>query len=146
MKKFTFIFVTLVLLNLIAVGCTQQNLKLQQKSSKYAGAKKTARKYTVPKQKYKAKGIASWYGKRFHRKKTSNGEKYDMYAMTAAHPTLPINSYARVKNLQNGRYVVVRINDRGPYFRRRIIDLSYAAARKLGLLSNGLAMVEVEAV
>ena len=92
---------------------------------------------------YFARGLASWYGRRFHGKPTSSGEPYDMYAMTAAHKTLPIPSYARVTNLDNGRSIVVRINDRGPFHPDRIIDLSYTAAYKLDLLGN-VGMVEVE--
>jgi len=87
-------------------------------------------------------GIASWYGVPFHGRRASNGERYDMNAMTAAHPTMPLPSYARVKNLANGREVVVRVIDRGPFRKGRVIDLSRAAARKLRL--NGLGMVEVE--
>jgi len=90
-------------------------------------------------------GLASWYGKKFHGHPTSSGEIYDMYAMTAAHATMPIPSYARVRNPANGREVIVRVNDRGPFHKGRIIDLSYTAALKLGLL-NGVAMVEVERI
>lgn len=93
---------------------------------------------------YKARGLASFYSKRHHHHKTSNGERYNMYAMTAAHPTLPFNTRVRVKNVKNGRTVVVRINDRGPFYSTRIIDLSYAAARRLGITS--FAMVEIQAV
>ena len=95
---------------------------------------------------YKARGIATWYGRRYHGKQTSSGERYDMYAMTAAHPTLPIPSYARVTHLANGKSVVVRINDRGPFVDGRVIDLSYTAAYKLGVLGGGSAMVEVESI
>jgi rare lipoprotein A len=95
---------------------------------------------------FKQRGIASWYGKKFHGQPTSSGEKYDMYAMTAAHPTLPIPSYARVTNLANQKSVVVRINDRGPFLHERVIDLSYTAAFKLGIVSNGSAEVEVESL
>jgi rare lipoprotein A len=95
---------------------------------------------------YKARGMASWYGKRYHGQPTSSGELYDMYAMTAAHPTLPIPSFARVTNLRNARSVVVRINDRGPFHGDRLIDLSYAAAYKLGIVASGHDLVEVEAV
>jgi rare lipoprotein A len=95
---------------------------------------------------YRERGTASWYGRRFHGQLTSSGERYDMYKMTAAHTTLPIPSYARVTNLKNGRSVVVRINDRGPFHSGRIIDLSYAAAAKLGYVNAGSAQVEVEAV
>ena len=91
-------------------------------------------------------GVGSWYGRRFHGAPTSSGEPYDMYAMTAAHPTLPIPSYVRVTNLANGRSVVVRVNDRGPFHSDRIIDLSYTAAWKLGYVEVGSARVEVESV
>ena len=95
---------------------------------------------------YRERGIASWYGKKFHGRRTSSGEPYDMYAMTAAHKTLPLPCYVRVRNLQNGRSVVVRVNDRGPFLHNRLIDLSYAAAAKLGILGTGTGVVEVEAV
>lgn len=95
---------------------------------------------------YVAEGIASWYGRKFHGKPTSSGEPYDMYAMTAAHPTLPIPSYARVTNLQNGKSVIVRINDRGPFHSDRLIDLSYTAAYKLGLVQSGSGRVRVESI
>ncbi len=95
---------------------------------------------------YQKKGIASWYGKKFHGKKTSNGEVYDMYAMTAAHKTLPIPCYVRVTNLKNQRSVVLRVNDRGPFHENRIIDLSYTAAVKLGLQRAGTGFVEVTAL
>ena len=95
---------------------------------------------------YKARGVATWYGRRYHGKQTASGERYDMYAMTAAHTTLPIPSYARVTNLANGRSVVVRINDRGPFVEGRLIDLSYTAAHKLRVLAGGNARVEVEAI
>ncbi|HLP98043.1 MAG TPA: septal ring lytic transglycosylase RlpA family protein [Sideroxyarcus sp.] len=95
---------------------------------------------------YKERGIASWYGKKFHGQRTSIGEVYDMYAMTAAHPTLPIPSYARVTNPANGKSVIVRVNDRGPFLHDRIMDLSYVAAHKLGYINNGSAEVEVESI
>lgn len=95
---------------------------------------------------YKERGVASWYGPDFHSRATSSGEPYDMYAMTAAHKTLPIPAYARVTNLGNGRSVVVRINDRGPFVDNRIIDLSYTAAHKLGMTQTGTAFVEVEVI
>jgi len=97
-------------------------------------------------QPYRARGIASWYGRRYHGKPTSSGEPYDMYAMTAAHPILPIPSYVRVTNVLNGRSVVVRINDRGPFLDNREIDLSYTAAYKLGIIVYGSGMVEVESI
>lgn len=100
---------------------------------------KTARGYTE-------RGIASWYGGDFHGKRTSSGERYDMYRMTAAHKTLPIPTYVEVTNLQTGRRAVVKVNDRGPFKDNRIIDLSYAAARKLGVWQNGTGLVEVRAI
>lgn len=113
----------------------------------------TSRPYTVFGKSYtpitdhrpfKQRGIGSWYGKKFHGNKTANGEIYDMFKMTAAHPTLPIPSYARVTHLNNGRQIIVRINDRGPFHSDRIIDLSYTAALKLGYLGKGSGMLEVE--
>ena len=96
--------------------------------------------------RYRERGIASWYGRKFHGEKTSTGEIYDMYKMTAAHPTLPLPCYARVTNISTGKSVVVRVNDRGPFLHGRIIDLSYAAANKLGIAQNGSGLVEVEAI
>ena len=95
---------------------------------------------------YWERGVASWYGPGFHKVRTSTGEAYDMYAMSAAHKTLPLPAYVRVTNLQNGRSVVVRVNDRGPFVGNRIIDLSYTAAAKLDMLRNGTAMVEVRSI
>ncbi len=95
---------------------------------------------------YSKKGIASWYGKKFHGKRTSSGETYDMYQMSAAHKTLPLPSYVRVTNLKNNKQIVVRVNDRGPFIDDRIIDLSYAAASQLDLVRPGTGPVLVEAV
>jgi rare lipoprotein A len=95
---------------------------------------------------YVERGIASWYGTKFHGHTTSNGEIYSMYKMTAAHKTLPIPSYVQVTNLENGRKVVVRINDRGPFHPNRIIDLSYVAAKKLGIASTGTGLVEIRSI
>lgn len=95
---------------------------------------------------YTAEGLASWYGTKFHGHKTSNGEVYDMYKMTAAHKTLPLPTYLKVTNLDNGRTAIVRVNDRGPFHGNRLIDLSYAAASKLGYLHKGTAHVRIEAI
>ena len=95
---------------------------------------------------FREEGLASWYGKDFHGRKTSNGETYDMYAMTAAHKTLPMNVHLKVTNLDNGKSTVVRINDRGPFVKKRIIDLSYSAAQKLGVVGPGTAPVRIEAL
>ena len=105
------------------------------------------RYYTLPSSKgYKEQGIASWYGSKFHGQRASSGETYDLYKMTAAHRTLPLPTYARVTNLRNGRAVIVKINDRGPFHNNRVIDLSYVAATKLGILEYGTGLVEVEAI
>jgi rare lipoprotein A len=95
---------------------------------------------------YTERGIASWYGRKFHSQKTSTGEVYDMYAMTAAHPTLPLPSYAKVTSLTTGRSVVVRVNDRGPFHNGRIVDLSYAAAWRIGIAQKGSGEVEVTSI
>lgn len=92
------------------------------------------------------RGLASWYGKQFHGRKTSSGERYDMYGMTAAHKTLPLPTYVQVTNVENGRTAVVKVNDRGPFHGPRVIDLSYSAAKKLGVIQKGTAMVEVRAI
>lgn len=95
---------------------------------------------------FRSRGIASWYGRKFHGRKTSNGETYNMYAMTAAHKTLRIPAYVKVTNLENGRIIVVRVNDRGPFVNNRIIDLSYAAAHKLGITRKGTGLVKIAVV
>jgi rare lipoprotein A len=103
------------------------------------------RRYTpvVRDEPMRENGLASWYGRKFHGRPTASGEVYDMYAMTAAHKTMPLPSYARVRNPANGREIIVRVNDRGPFSAGRVIDLSYTAALKLGVL-NGVAPVQVE--
>lgn len=95
---------------------------------------------------YKERGVASWYGRKFHGERTSTGEIYDMYALTAAHPTLPLPSYARVTSVATGRSVIVRVNDRGPFLNSRVVDLSYAAAHRLGIAQKGSGEVDVEAI
>ena len=95
---------------------------------------------------FSEEGVASWYGRDFHGRKTSNGETYDMYAMTAAHKTLPMNVHLKVTNLNNGQTAVVRVNDRGPFVKSRIIDLSYSAAKQLGIVGPGTAPVRIEAL
>lgn len=106
------------------------------------------RRYTVMTSAsgYAERGIASWYGTKFHGRRTSSGETYDMHALTAAHTTLPLPTYVRVTNLNNGRSTVVRVNDRGPFHDNRLIDLSYAAASKLGIVETGTGLVEVRAL
>jgi len=105
------------------------------------------RYYVMPSSKaYKERGIASWYGSKFHGRRTSSGEPYDMHAMTAAHKTLPLPTYVKVTNLKNGRQVILKVNDRGPFHENRIIDLSHTAALKLGIKGSGTGLVEVEAI
>ncbi|WP_026375147.1 septal ring lytic transglycosylase RlpA family protein [Aestuariibacter salexigens] len=116
-----------------------QNLKPYEVFGKRYTPLKTGKGYT-------AEGIASWYGQKFHGHLTSNGEIYDMFSMTAAHKTLPLPSFARVTNLDNGKQVVVRINDRGPFHANREIDLSYAAAKKLGFLPTGTARIKLDVI
>lgn len=135
-----------LLLGFAAVGCSVNSENAATRSSARATS------YVVYGHRYHTldsgdgfiqRGIASWYGRKFHGKRTSSGERFDMYAMTAAHKRLPLASRVAVTNLANGRRVVVRINDRGPFVRDRIIDLSYAAAKQLGMLSKGTASVEI---
>jgi rare lipoprotein A len=105
------------------------------------------RYHTLPESSgFVERGIASWYGSKFHGRRTSNGEVYDMYAMSAAHKRLPLPTYLEVTNLENGRRAVVRVNDRGPFHGNRIVDLSYAAAARIGMLKKGTAMVEIRAI
>ncbi len=106
------------------------------------------KKYSVLKSSkhYEAKGVASWYGKSFNHKQTSNGERYNMYKYTAAHKTLPFSTRLLVTNLLNGKQVVVRVNDRGPFVGSRLIDLSYAAAKKIGIANRGVAKVSIKAI
>lgn len=111
----------------------------------YVALGKTYTPLTVP-GNFKERGIASWYGKKFHGQRTSSGEVYDMYGMSAAHPTLPIPSYARVTSAATGKSVVVRVNDRGPFLHERVMDLSYTAAHRLGIIGNGSAEVEIESL
>jgi rare lipoprotein A len=106
-------------------------------------------KWYTPKtshESYRERGMASWYGRRYHGQRTATGEVYDMYGMTAAHTTLPLPSYVRVTNISNGKSVVLRVNDRGPFLSDRLIDLSYTAAYKLDVLDTGSALVEVESI
>ncbi|MEF3075049.1 septal ring lytic transglycosylase RlpA family protein [Methylobacter sp. Wu1] len=119
---------------------------LSKDEQKSAASKRTSQQENLSSgiTHYLKKGVASWYGPRFHGKKTANGEIFDMYAMTAASKTLPIPSYARVTNLENKRSVIVRINDRGPYHGNRVLDLSYIAAKKLGIHKTGTGMVEIK--
>jgi rare lipoprotein A len=103
--------------------------------------------YVMPSAKnYEERGIASWYGSKFHKQRTSSGERYDMLAMTAAHKTLPLPTYVQVTNLKNGRQIIVKVNDRGPFASNRIIDLSYVAAKKLGMIGHGTTYVDVKSI
>jgi rare lipoprotein A len=124
---------------------TVLNVSKSEEASSEAEQKPEQNEALLPRlARYLKQGIASWYGPRFHGKKTATGEIFDMYALTAAHKTLPIPSYAEVTNLKNNRKVIVRINDRGPFVRNRLLDLSYAAAQELDM--KGLAPVEIKAI
>lgn len=126
---------------------TAQSRKASELQTEDADAQDNSEENLLPRiTRYIKHGIASWYGSSFHGKKTSSGELYDMYAMTAAHKTLPIPSYARITNLENQRSVIVRINDRGPFHNGRVLDLSYAAAKKLDIHEKGRGAVEIKAL
>lgn len=140
---------------LLISSCAPKKSTVTRQPDEKTRTKASQRPYTVLGQRYEPlqnherfvqTGIASWYGKDFHGKKTSNGEKYDMYAMTAAHKTLPLGVYVKVRNTKNGRSEIVRVNDRGPFVKGRIIDLSYVAAKKLGVDVAGTAPVRIEAL
>ncbi|EAR23308.1 septal ring lytic transglycosylase RlpA family protein [Nitrococcus mobilis] len=142
-------WLTALLFGLATTGCSLNPENGSSRSSVKTGS------YVVHGQRYHVlrsadgfvqHGIASWYGRKFHGRRTSSGELYNMYAMTAAHKRLPIPSRVEVTNLTNGRHAVVRINDRGPFVRNRIIDLSYAAAKQLDMLNEGIATVEIRAL
>ncbi len=138
--------VLLVAASLVACGTTDS-----RRDSSSAGTRVYdvfGKRYTIMASSagYQERGVASWYGEKFHGNPTANGETYDMYQMTAAHKTLPLPTYVRVRNLRNNKIIVVRVNDRGPFVRNRIIDLSYAAAVKLDMIRDGTSMVEVTAI
>jgi rare lipoprotein A len=152
----------LVAVSLLLAGCAGGgNVNYSQKMvadgepiPKGGGTYKVGNPYTIngrtyhptANNSYRAEGIASWYGPDFHGRKTANGEVYDMHALSAAHPTMPMPSYARVTNLENGKSIIVRVNDRGPYAKNRIVDLSIGTAKALGFYGRGLARVRVEYV
>lgn len=137
-------------------ACGKSRLPAPEKPQKPVPAKKgTFKEYSIGSKKYRPltdsrgftqRGIASWYGRKFHNRPTANGESYNMYAMTAAHKILPMNTKVKVINEENGKSIVVRINDRGPFVKSRIIDLSYAAAKKLGVVGPGTARVRISAI
>lgn len=135
--------------SIILSGCANLPKKHPHTSSSskksYTAFGKT---YTVkkPNKHYAEKGMASWYGKKFHKRRTSSGERYNMYQLTAAHKTVPFSTRLQVTNLKNGKKVIVRVNDRGPFVSNRVIDLSYAAAKKIGMVNQGLTKVKIEAV
>ncbi len=140
----------------LAAGCASRRLPVGSAPESSRPVSRPSQKpYSVDGKRYEPlethegfvqQGVASWYGRDFHGKRTSNGERYDMNAMSAAHKTLPLGVYVRVKNIDNGREAVVRINDRGPFVKGRVIDLSFAAARKLGFDDVGTAPVRIEAL
>jgi len=149
-------YIVLLLVCLVAAtGCGTKKTPAAHQDAPRTKQKASQKPYTVMGQRYEPisnhegfvqKGVASWYGKDFHGKATSNGEKYDMHSMTAAHKTLPLGVFVKVHNTDNGRDAIVRVNDRGPFVKGRIIDLSYAAAKKLGVDIVGTAPVRIEAL
>ena len=154
MKQIQYSCLLILVLLLAACGAPTYRVQVLDTPSQ-PDVRPTQRAYKVNGQRYQPipsaegfveKGIASWYGKDFHGRKTSNGETYDMYAMTAAHKTLPMNVHLKVTNLDNGSSTVVRINDRGPFVKSRIIDLSYSAAKELDVVGPGTAPVRIEAL
>ncbi len=151
-KPLSWLFLTLFIA--LCFGCASHEKKAPDTTSPSYG-KATQRPYKINGHTYyplpsaigySETGIASWYGPKFHGRKTANGERYDMYAMTAAHKTLPMDTLVKVENLENGKWIVVRINDRGPFVKNRIIDLSHAGASKLDMLKRGTARVRVTAL
>lgn len=153
-KKFFYSVLLIAILSLNA--CTNFNSPQNVDDSQLAGNYKDedssyhvrGHDYHVLKtaENYDERGTASWYGRRFHRLRTSSGARYNQHEMTAAHKTLPLSTYVEVTNLDNGKKVIVKINDRGPFAQSRLIDLSYAAAKKIGMLGTGTADVEVKAL
>ena len=152
MPKHVFLYICCLLL---LSSCAAKKTYVAKPSDGSSRTKATQRPYTVMGKRYEPlstherftqSGVASWYGKDFHGKKTSNGEIYNMHAMTAAHKTLPLGVFVRVYNTKNGKESIVRVNDRGPFVKGRIIDLSYAAAKKLGVDVAGTAFVKIEAL
>ncbi len=148
-------FLTILCLGMLMSACGGKKPPSQTPPSDGVKLKASQKPYTVLGKRYEPlrthagfsqEGIASWYGKDFHGKKTSNGEVYDMHAMTAAHKTLPLGVFVKVRNKENGQEAVVRVNDRGPFVKNRIIDLSYTAAKKLGVDMKGTAPVRIEAL
>lgn len=135
----------LTILSMIFLTAAQASTKRPRTQDSYVI--KNKRYYPIPSADgYSQKGIASWYGGKFHGRRTSNGEIYNKYSMTAAHKTLPMNTMLLVKNLENGKKAVVRVNDRGPFVRGRIIDLSYKAAKELGIVKKGTAKIQATAL
>ena len=132
MIKNTFLFLALICLPLLSFSVSLNGEAAVKENSGYKNKSKI--------------GIASWYGKRFHDRKTASGKNFNMYNHTAAHRSLPLGTKVRVVNLKNGKNIVVDINDRGPYIKGRMIDLSYAAAKSIGIISDGIAKVKVEVI
>lgn len=143
MKKIIFIVYNIIFI--LLCGCSHSKVLLDKNDNQQSYVV-AGKKYQVMKKAhgYAKRGIASWYGKEFHKRKTSSGERYNMYAMTAAHKTLPLFTSVLVTNLANGRKVIVKVNDRGPFKDDRLIDLSYAAAKKLKMVNKGTVPVNIK--
>lgn len=147
-KRFSLLFRLALILFLFgcssSVRYTRASSGSQNATRPSVTKKKETKKTVINGKKHEVRGVASYYGPGFQGNKTANGERFDMHAMTAAHKTLPFNTKVRVKNLDNGKSVIVRINDRGPFKKGRIIDLSKGAAKKIGMLQTGTAHVKLE--
>lgn len=150
---FTFVFLLSSALILSACAArngtpSNQSVTEQCKDKNASCYKQYGKHYKVlsNSKNYSENGVASWYGRKFNKKRTSSGERFNMYRMTAAHKTLPLSTYVQVTNLSNGKQVIVKVNDRGPFVSNRVIDLSYAAAKKLGMVGHGTAPVSIKAI
>ena len=148
--RFGRLVIVAILMSALAItNCTQRSAPTRPRQPGTPKPYKVMGKWYQPladSQGFQQQGLASWYGKKFHGRKTSNGERYDMYGVSAAHKTLPLDTWVRVHNLENGKSLDVRINDRGPFVRGRIIDLSYGAAKKIDILGPGTAKVKIVAL
>lgn len=149
-KRFTSVFVIIAAIVFIFSNCSTTSHSASNRGKQaIRPSSKSVKKKPAPPGKYKSKkhelqGIASYYGSKFHQKKTASGERFDMYSLTAAHRTLPFNTRIKVTNMENKKSVIVRINDRGPFKKGRVVDLSYKAAKKIGLIKKGTAKVQIK--
>ncbi len=149
-KRLTSIFTVTTILAILCIDCSTTSHSARNKDqqairpSSKRGRKKPGSTSQQKYKKHKLQGVASYYGRKFHRKKTASGERFNMYDLTAAHRTLPFNTRIKVTNLENNKSVIVRINDRGPFTKGRVVDLSFKAAKEIGLIQKGTAKVRIK--